>query len=81
MFMIGKKDLFSRATFPVFYTIIWDLKKTYLIGKKKPVKNEQFFSGDQYFSSTNSFTRLKLTLTNNFYQLYFLLNKNQITEI
>ena len=51
------------------------------MGKKKPVKSEQFLSGDQYFSSTSSFTRLKLTLANNFYQLYFLLNKNQITEI
>ena len=50
--------------------------------KKKPVKSAQFFSGDQYFSSTNSFTQLKLTPTKNVYQLFFfLLNKNQITEI
>ena len=38
-------------------------------------------SGGQYFSPTNNFTRLKLTPTKNFYQLFFLLNKNQITEI
>ena len=52
----------------------------YLIGKK-PVKSDQCFSGDQYFSPTNNFTRLKLTPTKTFYQLLFLLNKNQITEI
>ena len=33
------------------------------------------------FSPTNNFTRLKLTPTKNFYQLFFLLNKNQITKI
>ena len=32
------------------------------------------------FSPTNNFTRLKLTRTKNFYQLFFLLNKNQITK-
>ena len=45
------------------------------------MKSDQFFSGDQYFSPPNNFTRLKLTLTKNIYQLFFLLNKNQITEI
>ena len=30
---------------------------------------------------TNNFNRLKLAPTTNFYQLFFLLNKNQITEI
>ena len=45
------------------------------------VKKDQFFSGDQYFSPTNDFTKLKLTPTKNFYQLLFLLNKNQITKI
>ena len=49
--------------------------------KKKPVKSDQFFIGDRYFPPTNSFTRLKLTPTKTFYQLFFLLNKNQITEI
>ena len=29
---------------------------------------------------TNNFARLKLTPTKNFYQLFFLLSKNQITE-
>ena len=48
---------------------------------KKSVKSEQFFSGDQHFFPTNNFTRLKLTTTKNFYQLFFFLNKNQITEI
>ena len=33
----------------------------------------QFFIGDRYFPPTNNFTRLKLTLTKNFYQLLFLL--------
>ena len=49
--------------------------------KKKPVKSDQFFSGDQYFSPSYKFTRLQLTSTKNFYQLFFLLNKNQKTEI
>ena len=49
--------------------------------KKKKVKSDQFFSGDQYFSPANNFTRLKLSLTKNFYQLFFLLNKNQVIEI
>ena len=49
--------------------------------KKKTLKNDQFFSCDQYFCPTNNFTRLKLTPTKNFYQLFFLLNKNHITEI
>ena len=49
--------------------------------KKKLVKSDQFFSGEQYFSPTNNFTRIKLTPTKNFYQIFFLLNKNQITEI
>ena len=56
-------------------------KCRYLINEKNPVKSDQFFSGDQYFSPTNNFTRLKLTPTKTFYQLFFLLNKNQITEI
>ena len=42
---------------------------------KKRWKVANFFSGDQYFSPTNNFTRLKLKPTQNFYQLYFLLNK------
>ena len=45
------------------------------------VKSDQFFSGYQYISPTSNFTLLKVTLTKNFYQLFFLLNKNQITEI
>ena len=45
------------------------------------MKSNQFYSGDQYFSPTNNFTRLKLTATKNFYRLFFLLNKNHITEI
>ena len=45
------------------------------------MKSDQFFSGDQYFPPTNNFTRLKLTPTKNFYQLFFLLNKDQIMEI
>ena len=49
--------------------------------KKTAVKSDQFFSGDQYFSTTNNFTRLKLTPTKSFSQLFFLLIKNQITEI
>ena len=49
--------------------------------KKKLVKSDQFFSGEQYFSPTNNFTRIKLTPAKNFYQIFFLLNKNQITEI
>ena len=49
--------------------------------KKTSVKRDQFFSGDQYFFPINNFTRLKLTPSKNFYQLYFLLNKNQIPEI
>ena len=58
------------------------LIRIYLTGeKKKTVKIDQLFSGDQYFSPTNNFTRLKLTPTENFYQLFFFLNKNQITEI
>ena len=49
--------------------------RTSFLGKVLP------FRGDQYFSPTNNFTRLKLTPTKTFYQLFFLLNKNQITEI
>ena len=59
----------------------YHLKKNTLSVKKKPVKSDKFFSGDQYFSRTNNFTRLKLTPTKYFYQLFFLLNKSQITEI
>ena len=33
------------------------------------------------FRLTNNFTRTKLKATKNFYQLFFWLNKNQITEI
>ena len=44
--------------------------------KKKTVESNQFFSDNQYFSPTNNFNRLKLTLTKNFYRLFFLLNKN-----
>ena len=39
------------------------------------MKSDRFFSGDQYFFPTNNFTRLKLTPTKNFYQLFSLLNK------
>ena len=45
-----------------------------LIGEKKkekPLKTDQFFSGDQYFSPTNNITRMKLTPTKNFYQSFF----------
>ena len=49
--------------------------------KKKTVKIDQFFSGEQYFSPTNNFTRLKLTPTKIFISFFFFLNKNQITEI
>ena len=39
-----------------------------LIGENKnPLKTDQFFRGDQYFSPTNNFTRIKLTPTKNFY--------------
>ena len=37
----------------------------YLIGEKKPVKSDQIFSDDKYFSPTNNFTWLKLTPTKN----------------
>ena len=52
-----------------------------LSAKKKPVKSDQLFSGGHCFSTTNYFTRLKLTPTKNFYQLFFLLNKNQTMGI
>ena len=52
----------------------------HLIGEKKKVKGDQLFNGDQYFSPTNNLTQLKLTLIENFYELLFVLNKNQITE-
>ena len=35
--------------------------------KQNPVKSNLLFSGDQYFSLTNNFTRLILTPTKNFY--------------
>ena len=41
----------------------------YLIGEKATVKSDQFFIGNQYFSPTNNFTRLKLTPTKNFYNV------------
>ena len=67
-------DTFHALSFPIYISIpYW--------WKKEPVKSGQFFSGDQYFSPTNNFTRLKLKPIKNFYQLFFLLNKNQITEI
>ena len=66
--------LFTHCLFPIYINIpYW--------WKKEPVKSGQFFSGDQYFSPTNNFTRLKLKPIKSFYQLFFLLNKNQITEI
>ena len=45
------------------------------------MKSDQFFNGDQYFSPTKNFSRLKLTPTKKIYQLFFLLSTNQITEI
>ena len=57
------------------------MQNDHLIGERETVKSDQLFSGDQYFSPTNNFNRLKLTPTKNFYQLFFLLNKNQITKI
>ena len=45
------------------------------------MKSDQFFNGDQYFFPTNNFPRLVLAPTKNFYQLFFLLNTNRITEI
>ena len=53
------------------------MKRQYLISEKT-MESDQFFIGEQYFSPTNNF---KLTPTKNFYQLFFLLNKNQIAEI
>ena len=53
----------------------------YLIGETKTGEKWPLFNGDQYFLPTNNFTRPKLTATKKFYQLFFLLNKNQITEI
>ena len=58
-----------------FVLVRFALFKLYLIGEKKTVKIDQFFSDDQYFSPINNFTRLKLTPTKNFYQLFFFLNK------
>ena len=49
--------------------------------KKKTVKSEQLLIDDQHFSPTNYFTRLKLTPSKNFYQLFLFLNKNQTTKI
>ena len=49
--------------------------------KKNPVKSDYFYSSDQYFTLTNNFTRLKLAPIKKFVQLFFLLNKNQVTEI
>ena len=49
--------------------------------EKRPVESDQLFSVDQYFSLTSNFTQLQLTPTKNFYQFFFLLNKNQITKI
>ena len=43
--------------------------------KKKTVKSDQYFSGDQYISPVSNFTRLKLTPTKIF-SSYFLLNRN-----
>ena len=63
------------------YKFDCEQNKCLISEKKKPVKSDRFFSDGHYFSPTNNFTRLKLTPTKNFYQLFFLLNKNQITEI
>ena len=57
----------------------WKTQKNIPYQLKK--SGEKFFSGGQYFSPTNNFTRLKLISIKNFYQLFFLLNKNEITEI
>ena len=85
-----KKEMSYKMSWPTliiqFQSVpgVWTctLSGQYLIGEKKnPVKSHQFFSGDQYFSPTNNFTRLKLTPTKNFHQLFFLLNKIQITVI
>ena len=45
----------------VQYTISVKKKK-----KKNPVKSDQFFSGEQYFSPSNNFTRIELTPSKNF---------------
>ena len=50
-----------------------DFVYTHFIGeKKKTMKSDQFFSGDQNFSPTNNFTGLKLTQTKSFISYSFL---------
>ena len=49
-------------------------KKKYLIGKKK-----KQWKVTNFLVVTNIFAQLKLAQTKNFYLLFFLLNKNQIT--
>ena len=62
-----------------FRGMLW--QPFYLIGEKKPGEKWPFYSSDQYFTLTNNFTRLKLAPIKKFVQLFFLLNKNQVTEI
>ena len=50
-------------------------KPNTLCVKIKPVKSDQFFSGDQYFSATNNFIRLKLTPVFFVFVFYFFTDK------
>ena len=53
----------------------------YLIGEKQPVKSDQFFGGNQYFSPTNNFTRLKIKFDQKFLSVTFSPEQNQITKM
>ena len=51
--------------------LLWkDFCNTLLV-KKIPMKSDQLFCGNQYFSLTNNFSRLNLIPTKNFYHSIF----------
>ena len=69
-----KKSLMENFIFCAVQRFLSFAHKHKLIAfrwKKKLVKVDQFFSGDQYFSPINNFAQLKLTPTKKFFVSYF----------
>ena len=73
---ISFEQRFLHILYPFLFFVLWLCYSyhilnilMYLMDEKTTVKRDQFFIGNQYFSPTNNFTRLKLTPTKNFYVL------------
>ena len=70
---ISFEQRFLHILYPFLFFVLWLCYSyhilnilMYLMDEKTTVKRDQFFIGNQYFSPTNNFTRLKLTPTKKF---------------